>query len=606
MAIPRRRLGTKIDDGFLGKADPIMLQALEAEVMSEIAAREGGDRFDPPEPVPLDHKEWLARDFVMIQRWRHRRLAELMADPELVDEIYGTDPVKFICHWCDTYEPRNAGKGLPTRMPLLLFRRQEELIHFYHACLVNEGNGLVEKSRDMGATWCGVGYSIWLWRFVGGTTVGWGSATADKLDRLGTPDSIFEKIRLCIRGLPAIFKPKKFKDEHLMFKRVVNADTGSNIVGEIGDQIGRGGRTRIYFVDEAAYLEHPDAVEGALSENTRVRIDISSVSPPGTLFHRTRQTGVEWSPGKPIAKDKSNVFLLDWRDHPEKNEEWLARRKVYFESRGLGHVFAREIERNYAATTEVAIINPAWVEAAYDAHKKLGVEMPRGRKTAGFDVADEGGGSNACVIRDGQLVQAVKDYHSRDTGFATRTAIKFAEPFSPIELHYDCVGMGAGVRAEANRLEDDGLMPQFIKIVPWHPQRQILDAHEKLFPDDPQSMTNFQFFANFRAQAWWNARCLLYNTWRMVTNQEVFPLDQIVSIDCSTVDKSMQHKLRDELSQVVATTASAKMKWSIVKTPANTYSPNLADAFVMAFWPAPLEEDGVVTSFFAPQLIPGR
>ena len=605
MSIPRRRPIQKTEDGFLGKADPVLLQALEAELMDEIAAREGGSRVDPPEPIPLDHKEWLARDFVMIQRWRHRKLAELMEDPSMIEKLYANDPIKFICHWCDTYEPRNAGKGLPTRMPLLLFRRQEALVQFYHACLVNDGNGLVEKSRDMGATWCGVGYSIWLWRFVPGTSVGWGSANSDKLDRLGDANSIFEKVRLCIRGLPVIFRPKKFKDENLMFKRVVNADTGSAIVGEIGDQIGRGGRTRIYFVDEAAWLERPDAVEAALSENTRVRIDISSVSPPGTLFHRTRQTGVEWSPGKPILKDRANVFLLDWRDHPEKNEQWLANRKHHFESRGLGHVFAREIERNYAATTEVAIIRPEWVEAAFDAHKKLGITLEPGKRTAGFDIADEGGGSNACVVRDGQLVKAVKDWHSRDTAISTRAALEMVKPFVPIEMHYDCVGMGAGVRSEVNRLKDDDLMPEGVIIVPWHPQHMLIDPHEKLFPDDVKSMTNFQFFSNFKAQAWWNTRTLLFNTWRMVTQGEIFLPDQIVSIDCANVDKSMQHKLRDELSQVIATTHSAKMKWTIVKAPANTYSPNLADAFVMAFWPAPLEPDGVVTSFYGPTVIKG-
>jgi len=117
-------------------------------------------------------------------------------------------------------------------------------------------------------------------------------------------------------------------------------------------------------------------------------------------------------------------------------------------------------------------------------------------------------------------------------------------------------------------------------------------------------MFNKDFFANFKAQAWWNGRQLFYNTWRAVTKGEKFPANQLISIDCAEIgDTSILHKLRDELSQVVATTSTGKMKWTIVKAPTNTVSPNMADSLVMCFWPMPLVMPGEVTSFFAPQII---
>ena len=60
-------------------------------------------------------------------------------------------------------------------MPFVLFSRQRELINFLHACLLNETNGLVGKTRTIGATWCGSAFSVWLWIFHSGASVGWGS-----------------------------------------------------------------------------------------------------------------------------------------------------------------------------------------------------------------------------------------------------------------------------------------------------------------------------------------------------------------------------------------------------------------------------------------------
>jgi hypothetical protein len=47
-----------------------------------------------------------------------------------------------------------------------------------------ETGGLVEKSRDMGATWLAVSFSVWLFLFVPGATVGWGSRKEALVDRI--------------------------------------------------------------------------------------------------------------------------------------------------------------------------------------------------------------------------------------------------------------------------------------------------------------------------------------------------------------------------------------------------------------------------------------
>jgi hypothetical protein len=38
-------------------------------------------------------------------------------------------------------------------MPFVMFKRQDEFIQFLYGCYKDEQNGLVEKSREQGATW---------------------------------------------------------------------------------------------------------------------------------------------------------------------------------------------------------------------------------------------------------------------------------------------------------------------------------------------------------------------------------------------------------------------------------------------------------------------
>jgi hypothetical protein len=82
---------------------------------------------------------------------------------------------------------------------------------------------------------------------------------------------------------------KIFMNDALVFK---SKPAGNNSFGipaivilicEAGDNIGRGGRTLVYFKDESAHYEHPDLIEAALGDNTNVQIDISSVNGLGKL-----------------------------------------------------------------------------------------------------------------------------------------------------------------------------------------------------------------------------------------------------------------------------------------------------------------------------------
>ena len=204
----------------------------------------------------------------------------LTAEPDLLGGAllrYAQDPAAFISDCVYIYEPRNANTGEPVMLPVVLFPRQREFIAWLHERFTTKTSAPVEKSRDSGATWMSCAFAVWLWLFYPGSTVGFGSRKEILVDRAGDLQSIFEKIRSIVRNLPHYLKPRGFKEHtHSNYMRLLNPANEATIIGEAGDNIGRGGRCSLFFVDEAAYLEHPALIEAALTATTDVRIDIST------------------------------------------------------------------------------------------------------------------------------------------------------------------------------------------------------------------------------------------------------------------------------------------------------------------------------------------
>jgi len=556
-----------------------------ASVRAEKLKRNAGGRL----AAPTTPDTWPP-DYEAIQAWRQMKLAQFDADPELLKSAwvyYKHNAAEFIMHWCDTYDPRNTLMKKPVWMPLVLYKRQVEMVQFVLACMNAEQSGAIEKSRDMGATWTAVALSVWLWVFWPGSASGWGSRTQIQVDRLGDPGSIFEKIRMQINALPDVFKPAGLTEhEHLSFMRCLNPINGASITGEIGNNIGRGGRTLIYFVDEAAHLEQPEKVEASLSENTRVRIDISSVSGLGTVFHRKREAGVDWEPGQEIVSNVTNVFVMDWRHHPTKTEEWFNARKKKFEQDGLKHVFARETERDYAAATEGVIIEQEWVQAALDAHLTLRLlDAEDGPWVAAVDVADGGIDRNAITLRKGIVAKHVNEWGDRDTGVTARKVVDVCSDLGPMELQYDSIGVGAGIKAETNRLRDEGALPEGLRLVPWNAGVAALFPHQRIIPGDEDSPKNKDFYGNLKAQAWWQVARMFEHTYRAINEPDyTWKTKDLISIS-SEMPAAMLRQLMKELSQATRGLDTRLRRVIVNKTPPGTRSPNLADSFIMCYWP---------------------
>lgn len=332
--------------------------------------------------------EWFdfkAPDYERVYLLRAERLQNIRKDPAILPglkEYYREHPVDFINDWGMTFDPRNAEIGLPTTVPFLLFPKQADFVAWVVERWRKREDGLGEKSRDMGVSWLCVAVSVWMWLFHPGTVVGFGSRKEEYVDKIGDPKSLFWKIRQFIELLPKEFRPAKYEAPHM---RIVNHDTGAAIVGEAGDNIGRGNRTSIYFKDESAFYEHPEAIDAALSQTSNCKIDVSTPNGNGNPFYRKRIGG------------RIPVFTFHWKDDPRKDEQWYRKQQSTLDP----VIVAQEIDIDYNASVSDAWINGQLVTQAQMTGPAQVQAM--GKWIVGVDAAHFGDDESVIHARKGRL-----------------------------------------------------------------------------------------------------------------------------------------------------------------------------------------------------------
>jgi len=836
---------------------------------------------------------------------RQRLIRRVRADtegPAKARAFYKHHPVEFICDFAITYDPRNVALGRSPTMPFTLFPIQVLLVEWLHERIKTERSGLIEKSRDMGATFTACAFAVWLWLFWPGASVGFGSRKEMLVDTKGDPDSIFEKIRMIIANLPDFLLPAGLSPRHLTYMKCINPETGSTITGEAGDNIGRGGRKLMYFKDEAqplsarvltpsgwtrmrelhvggqvigrdgkaqaithindcdgaqvyrfrfsdgstvecsenhlwsvekswgkkkpltlraheiaetfvydsplgqrqyryripacapvvfeagkrplsldpyvvgvllgagtvhraptyrptflaadpriadqvdmllpegcrcremardgqyeigpppgsstvgrisvignavvrsgiagqaedsksiphryltasknkrlallqglsdavsgwssdvtqfrcrsvqlaedvrflveslggiatikkpadrlakaatfivkitmptsgkkplyrtitgvtaigvqpvrcitvanddglyltdhcvathnsAHYERPELIEAALADNTNVQIDMSSVCGAENVFFRKRHSGMV------------DLFIMDWRDHPAKTQEWHDRRFAEAEAAGLSHIFAQEVDRDYTAAVEGILIPRKYVDAAVDAHERLGLEIV-GSERVGFDVADEGGDTNALVRTKGILVHHADQWAMGDPAQSTLRVFNYCIENGIDRMTYDSVGVGAGVKGKVRELL---AMEQYqdvkLQVEPfsaggkvWQPKKEFVEGKR-----------NEDMFSNIKAQVWWWLFLRFQKTYLAVHHGNEYPADELISLSSKM---PLLNELKTELSRPKRDEDGAgriKVESKRDMKKRNVSSPNIAEALVMCYAPA--------------------
>ena len=514
----------------------------------------------------MNNFDWKNPDYRAVFQERVERLQRLRTKPELLPGLmlhYRDNPADFINDWGVTIDPRNATiPGKPVLMPFLLFPKQREWIEWTLDLWAQGKPGEAEKSRDWGLSWLAVSLSATLCLFRHDLNIGFGSRKEEYVDKIGSPKSLFWKARQFIELLPPEFRFGWTARRCSAHMRISFPATNSTISGEAGDNIGRGDRAAIYFVDEAAYLERPMLVENALSQTTNCRIDISSANGLANPFAEKRFSG------------KIAVFTAHWRDDPRKDDAWYAKQCDELDPVTV----AQEIDINYAASVEGVLIPSNWVQAAVDAHKKLGFVVT-GQRHGAFDVADEGRDKNAFIGKRGVLVDCVEQWSGAggDIAASTEKVFDLCDDWGILEFRYDADGLGAGVRGDARIINDrrKGRQQTQIAVTAFRGSAGVVRPTS----EDVPGRKNEDFFMNQKAQSWWGLRRRFSNTFQAVTKGKEFHPDELISIDGSL---PLLSTLLMELSQPTYKKNEAG-KIVVNKVPDGTKSPNLADGVMMLF-----------------------
>ncbi len=321
-------------------------------------------------PIEIDWRNPVA-DYEQIYSQRKEAVRRLQQKPKAVKpllEYYRHNWAEFICDWGMTFDPRHDDQERK-HAPFILFPRQIEYVDWVYQRYTNGEPGLGEKSRDVGFTWLNAAIGATIWLTSPWAVIGYGSRKKELVDNGDNdPDSILWKVRAFIDNLPALFLPEDYKLGR-KWGIVPNPANNALIKGEIGDEIGRGGRASIYFPDEFAHLEHQEAVESSLSMNTDCRIYISTVNGVGNLFYRLRH-----------HLPSEQIFIFDWKEDPRKrlnpdlppeSEPWYLKQKATL----LPTTLASQVDRDYNAAVANSFIEGALMRNA-QATRLTEIEQP--------------------------------------------------------------------------------------------------------------------------------------------------------------------------------------------------------------------------------------
>jgi phage terminase large subunit len=466
------------------------------------------------------------------------------------------DPVYWCQRWAWTYDPRNVdirdprtGEPLPTMVPLYPYPKQADYLRWLASLAANRSGGVCEKSRDEGVSWLSVGvYAVWALLFVPGWSGGIGSRKSALVDTLDDPGALIPKARIQIERLPRWMRP----DYSAPMMRIVNRENGATLTGEGGDDIGRGARKSMYFVDEHAFLEHPEAVESALSQTSPCVVRVSTPNGEGNEFFRLR------------FSKRLPVFTLHWRDNPMKGPEWYEDECA----RLIDPVrIARELDIDYSASIEGVCIPAAWVRAAIEID--LGVFTAR--PVAGLDIADGGMAENVLYIRRGPVVIRGESWRGADVPGTALRAAAIAEPLGARTIIYDAIGVGAGIGGTLARRESSALF-QGIAFIGGA-------APVEMRHDDAPDLRASERFGNLRAQAYWILRERFAKTYRHVSGAGRYPLDELISIPNDPT--LVMHLSQPRLKYTSAGKLLIESKEDMARR--GVASPDRADALVYAF-----------------------
>ena len=254
-------------------------------------------------------------------------------------EMCAHDILFYVNLFVWTYDPRLVELGQDPNLPFITYPCQDWLIGEFQDCMGKYDYNL-EKSRDVGASWCALLVMDHTWRFDHRhTSFLLVSAKEDLVDWEGNPDTLFAKLDHIDNNLPWFLQPVRGIKRFGFHRENLDNNSVFNGAPSIANVAMGGRRTAILFDEFAAFPKGSDTASlGASQKATKCRIWLSTPKGGGTAQAglrklkgiRTRQ--LHWSDIPACAAglyrgDGLGLELIDQRYHWPLNYDFKLDRK---------------------------------------------------------------------------------------------------------------------------------------------------------------------------------------------------------------------------------------------------------------------------------------
>lgn len=249
------------------------------------------------------------------------------------------------------------------------------------------------------------------------------------------------------------------------------------------------------------------------------------------------------------AQDDWFVEMVNWYDNPFFGEvlegERLTCLQYYPDS------YENIWEGKPISESPSSVISRENLERVFVApDSALAASCRSGIKRAVLDVADDGTDDSVLTLWDGDFCYRVVRLQARDTVQLAVQALEIALAEGCESLTYDSVGVGAGVRGELNKHEDDNII--FRKFVANGEVQRKTRRYRG-------GRKNEEVFANLKAQAWWAYRDRVNDTCRYL-DTGIKPLDGMIAFSNNIERRYRERILSDSTGVLWETNSEDKIQ----------------------------------------------
>ena len=344
----------------------------------------------------------------------------------------------------------------------------------------------------------------------------------------------------------------------------------------------------ILWLEEAQYLtkEQWETIEPTIR---KAHSQIWMIFNPDELLDFVYETFITNTPENCIA------WQINYNNNPFLSAKALGMIELAYKTdpRSAEHIYGGKPKMGQ----DKSVIPILYVMAALNAHKRYNAKemlkpekerqlwLEVGQKVIGFDIADDGDDLCANITVHGNIANDADEWHGLEDELlksSTRTYNKALEIGA--DIVFDSIGVGANAGPKFK--ENNEARNLSITYEAFNAGAGVEDP-DKVFLALPHAVIkNKDQFANIKAQKWWEVAERFRKTYEVIELGVNHPIDQLLSIDAEKFPPELLKKLQRELSSPRKDTdghGRFKVESKVDLKKRGINSPNLADAFIMAY-----------------------